>query len=144
MHRKKYSLQLLLIRETAPDVCEEVGLAWSKARALFEAKILSFNPSTSKRLTEAQAKELRFLGVVAKTCISIDSLKVILAPLERPYAYSTAEIYYSWHRREWLKMPEPMTVADVQVFVETLTESHDAEKLTELRDLIHDALGMLE
>ena len=41
-------------------------------------------------------------------------------------------------------MPEPMTVADVQVFVETLTESHDAEKLTELRDLIHDALGMLE
>ena len=69
--------------------------------------MLSFNPGASKLLTEKQAKELRFLGVLMATFSSVESLKKILSSLERPYAYSTSDIYYSWHRHEWLELPQP-------------------------------------
>ena len=141
MARKKRSSQLLLVHETAPAVCEEIGLNWSQAKSLFEARMLSFNPGASKLLTEKQAKELRFLGVLMATFSSVESLKKIVSSLERPYAYSTSDIYYSWHRHEWLELPQPLTVDNVRELIETLADSEEGEELVKLRKLITDALS---
>lgn len=133
MPKKQPSPQLLLLPEKAPDICEEIGLKWSGAKALFAAKLLSFNPSTSRVLTEQQSAELRFVGNLMAICPSPELLKKILISLEPPYAYSAAKIYYSWHRREWLQIPEEFSITNeiVSDYLQKLAHSGDLEELLE-------------
>ena len=131
MPKNDTSPQLLLLHETAPEVCEEIGLKWSEAKALFAAKLISFNPKTSSALTETQADELRFVGSLMAVCNSTDLLKNILSSLTRPYAYSTAKIYYSWHHREWLQIPEELSLSS-EVVSDYFQDLADSGELNEL------------
>lgn len=131
MPKNHTSPQLLLLHQTAPEVCEEIGFKWSGAKALFAAKLISFNPNTSSALTETQADELRFVGSLMAVCNSTDLLKNILSSLTRPYAYSTAKIYYSWHHREWLQIPEELSLSSevVSDYFQDLADSGELDEL---------------
>ena len=123
-------------------MCEEIGLKWSDAKTLFNAQLLSFNPGTTRTLTEQQGLELRFVGNLMATCNSPDVLKKILSTLISPYAYSTAKIYYSWHKREWLQIPEELSLSKevMSGYIQDLVEHGELDELLEHKIAVTSAI----
>jgi hypothetical protein len=62
---------------------------------------LSFDPDRVEQLERWMFQELIFIRDLRKIEWSFDALGQLLAPLERPYAYSHGEIFFNFREMKW-------------------------------------------
>lgn len=134
-------------QETLPlntygELCKLINLNWAMAMELHEKGFLQHQPDIEQYpCAEAQA-ELIFIGsMIANNC-TMDMLKLMLAPLEKPYAYSHDDIYFDWGCAQWKEVPSPECPSEVAFeYIGELSASKDLESLNELKLHIEGALS---
>ena len=137
--------QRLLFPANSRAVCEQMGLNWWAAVKLHEDGWLSFSPTSTPRLDEAQEAELRFIGSLVTAGCDRGMLAILLDKLPKPYAYDSSRLYYDWSTRRWRVLSDPYAHPEA-IFIdwlETLVESGDVNSLTGVLELGQDALSRL-
>src|SRR6185369_16731173 len=99
--------QQLLFATSPRAACQDLGLNWWAAIKLYEDGWLSFSPTNTPKLDEAQEAELRFVGSLVIAGCDRNMLAVLLGALSKPYAYDAKRLYYDWFTRSWRLLPEP-------------------------------------
>ena len=135
--------QQLLFPANPRAVCEQMGLNWWAALKLHEDGWLSFAPTITPRLDEAQEAELRFVGSLVIAGCDRSMLGILLDRLTKPYAYDASRVYYDWSERRWRLLPDPHahpegTFTD---WLDNLVGSGDVSSLTGILELAQDALS---
>ena len=135
--------QQLLFPANPRAVCEQMGLNWWTALKLYEDGWLSFGPSTTPRLDEAQEAELRFVGSLVIAGCDQGMLPLLLGGLQRPFAYDLNRLYYDWARRRWRLLPDPLAHPEAVFteWLESLVASGDVSSLTGVLELGQDAIS---
>jgi hypothetical protein len=135
--------QQLLFPANPRAVCEQMGLNWWAALKLHEDGWLSFSPTNTPRLDEAQEAELRFVGSLVIAGCDRGMLAILLDGLPKPYAYDAARLYYDWAARCWRRLPDPHTHPEASFtdWLEALVEGGDVNSLTGILELGQDALS---
>ena len=135
--------QQLLFPANPRAVCEQMGLNWWAALKLHEDGWLSFSPTNTPRLDEAQEAELRFVGSLVIAGCDRGMLAILLDRLPKPYAYDAARLYYDWFHRHWRLLPDPHAHPEA-VFIDwldNLVKGGDVNSLTGVLELAQDALA---
>jgi len=138
--------QQLLFPANPRAVCEQMGLNWWAALKLHEDGWLSFAPTITPRLDEAQEAELRFIGSLVIAGCDRGMLAILLDRLPKPYAYDASRIYYDWAERRWRLLPDPHAHPE-SIFIDwldRLVESGDVNSLTGILELAQDALSRVQ
>ena len=135
--------QQLLFPANPRAVCEQMGLNWWAALKLHEVGWLSFSPTNTPRLDEAQEAELRFVGSLVVAGCDRSMLAILLEGLLKPYAYDAARLYYDWPARRWRLLPDPRANPEAIFadWLEALVENGDVNSLTGILELGQDALS---
>lgn len=138
--------QQLLFPANPRAVCEQMGLNWWAALKLHEDGWLSFAPTITPRLDEAQEAELRFVGSLVIAGCDRGMLAILLDRLPKPYAYDASRIYYDWPERRWRLLPDPHAHPEA-IFIDwldTLVATGDGHSLTGILELAQDALSRVQ
>jgi hypothetical protein len=135
--------QQLLFPANPRAVCEQLGLNWWAALKLHEDGWLSFAPTLTPRLDEAQEAELRFIGSLVITGCDRGMLAILLDRLSKPYAYDAGRIYYDWSERRWRLLPDPHAHPEAIFtdWLDHLVAGRDVNSLTGVLELAQDALS---
>jgi len=135
--------QQLLFPANARAVCGQMGLNWWAAVKLHEDGWLSFAPTNTLQLDEAQEAELRFIGSLVTGGCDRGMLAILLDRLPKPYAYDATRIYYDWSERRWRHLPDPRTHPEALFtdWLEELVECGDISSLSGILELAQDSLS---
>ncbi len=135
--------QQLLFPANPRAVCEQMGLNWWAALKLHEDGWLSFTPTITPRLDEAQEAELRFVGSLVIAGCDRSMLAILLDRLTKPYAYDVNRLYYDWSERRWRLLPDPYAHPEGAFtdWLDHLVDSGDVNSLTGIVELAEDALS---
>jgi len=135
--------QQLLFPANPRAICEQIGLNWWAALKLHEDGWLSFLPTNTPRLDEAQEAELRFIGSLVIAGCDRGMLAILLSELPRPYAYDASRLYYDWSARRWRLLPDPHAHPEAVFtdWLDALVEKQEVNSLTGILELGQDALS---
>jgi hypothetical protein len=138
--------QQLLFPANPRAVCERIGLNWWAALKLHEDGWLSFAPSITPRLDEAQEAELRFVGSLVTAGCDRGMLAILLDRLPKPYAYDASRIYYDWAERRWRLLPDPHAHPEALFidWLDNLVARRDEHSLNGILELAQDALSRVQ
>jgi hypothetical protein len=138
--------QQLLFPANPRAVCERIGLNWWAALKLHEDGWLSFAPSITPRLDEAQEAELRFVGSLVTAGCDRGMLAILLDRLPKPYAYDASRIYYDWAERRWRLLPDPHAHPEALFidWLDNLVARRDEHSLSGILELAQDALSRVQ
>jgi len=138
--------QQLLFPANPRAVCERIGLNWWAALKLHEDGWLSFAPSITPRLDEAQEAELRFVGSLVTAGCDRGMLAILLDRLPKPYAYDASRIYYDWAERQWRLLPDPHAHPEALFidWLDNLVARRDEHSLSGILELAQDALSRVQ
>ena len=121
----------------------EMRLDWQRARELWGAGLLSFDPDAVVAGDESCEAEFLFLGHLAALGLADEALALVVRGLRKPYAYDLRRVYFDWRERTWRLLPD---AADPQALffgmLARLDARREAHVLREMRELVESALDL--
>lgn len=137
------SRQMPVFGRDLHSLAAEMQLEWPRARSLWSAGLLSFDPDGVRAIDEAQEGEFTFVGSLAAAGLPHDVLESMLRGLRKPYAYDSRRIYFDWRDRCWrlLPVPDDPETAFFALF-SSLDPQRESRVLLDIRDLADTALDL--
>jgi len=121
----------------------EMQLDWQRARSLWAAGLLSFDPDAVVAGDETCEAEFVFLGQLAALGLSNDTLGGLVRGLRKPYAYDLRRMYFDWSARGWRLLPDGEDPeAMFFAMLSRLDVRREAHVLLEIRELADNALDL--
>ncbi|MBE2215431.1 MAG: hypothetical protein IAE82_16270 [Opitutaceae bacterium] len=137
------SRQMPIFVRDLRSLAAEIGLDWQRARGLWSAGILSFDPDAVVAGDESCQAEFRFLGHLAGLGLPDDAVALLLRGLRKPYAYDLGRIYFDWPARCWRLRPDGEDPeALFFAMLARLESGRESRVLLEIRELAESALDL--
>lgn len=137
------SRQIPIFTRDLRSLAAEMGLDWLRARSLWTAGILSFDPDAVLSGDEAREVEFVFVGSLAAAGIPHEVLRLMLRGLRKPYVYDVSRIFFDWRSRCWRPLPVPDDPeAAFLALLDQLDPQREGKVLLEIRDMADNALDL--
>ena len=134
--RRSYS-QGMLLPTDCRDLCDRLGLSWTRACLLYERGFLSFDPAEHCELrSDGMIQELSFLGTLVAAGCDESLLRILLRDLIPPYGYDITSMAFDWSRLVWVRKPDP--ALDRDNLIELAVELGNPELLRVLAPSLDD------
>jgi len=134
--------QMPMFSRDLRTVAVELRLDWVRARGLWAAGLLSFDPDGVIQDEVCEA-EFVFLGSLAAAGLSNDQIESIVRGLRRPYAYDMRRIYFDWQAGVWRLLPGADDAeAAFFAMIARIDPCREARVLLEIRELVETALDL--
>ncbi len=103
------SAQLSLFE--SQDVFSQLKVQEHELHGWYCMSFLSFNPRTVQAFEPWMKREAVFVRDLMRTELSLNTVRAMLAKLDRPYAYRHGDIFFDFALQQWRRRYDPEDVA---------------------------------